>query len=82
MSRRLRFFLFTISSLFLLHSGSAQDSSAITGWRVETNKTGEGTFTLNFLVTVKDGWQLYAPEQVFEGAGIFHRCKSGIPHYH
>ena len=68
MSRRLRFFLFTISSLFLLHSGSAQDSSAITGWRVETNKTGEGTFTLNFLVTVKDGWQLYAPEQVFEGA--------------
>ena len=53
---------------FLLLTGTigllSQDSSAVTGWKVESRKIGEGKYELSFSATANNGWQLYAPNQV------------------
>lgn len=54
-------FFFTV---FLSIFSFAQDSTAITGWKVVAKKTGEGKYELRFTVPGTNGWQLYAPNQV------------------
>lgn len=56
-------------ALFLLTSFSvrAQDSSAITGWMISSEKIGEGEYQLRFEVNPGGSWQLYAPGQDLEG---------------
>ncbi|MEO5564826.1 MAG: thioredoxin family protein [Chitinophagaceae bacterium] len=51
--------------LLLFTAATAQDSSAIKGWNVESKKTGEGKYELVFTVPLTNGWQLYAPNQLF-----------------
>lgn len=45
---------------------SAQDSSAITGWKVASKKLGEGRYELSFSVPSTNGWQLYSPNLVLD----------------
>jgi thiol:disulfide interchange protein len=45
----------------------AQDSTAITGWKVESKKIGEGKYELSFSASANNGWQLYAPNQTIGG---------------
>lgn len=53
------FFLFFISAFSV-----AQDSTnAIPGWKVESRKTGEGVYELQFTLPSFNKWQLYAPNQ-------------------
>ena len=51
--------------LFLLSSSLwAQDSTAF-NWKVTSKKIGEWIYELSFKTAVKNGWQLYAPNQFF-----------------
>ncbi|RYF79440.1 MAG: hypothetical protein EOO03_18180, partial [Chitinophagaceae bacterium] len=44
---------------------AAQDSTnAITGWKVESRKAGEGVYELQFNLPSTSKWQVYAPNQV------------------
>lgn len=52
--------LFTVSSL-------AQDSTGAIHWSVKSNKKEEGKYELVFSLPGTGGWQVYAPNQVFEG---------------
>jgi thiol:disulfide interchange protein DsbD len=55
-------FVLFFASAFSL---SAQDStSAITGWKVESKKTGEGVYELRFNLPAVAKWQIYAPNQI------------------
>lgn len=50
--------------LLLIYSFAfSQDSTALTGWTVESRKTGEGKYELTFSLPDTKGWQLYAPDQ-------------------
>jgi thiol:disulfide interchange protein len=51
-------------SLFFSATSFAQDSLAITGWKVESKKIAEGKYEISFSATANNGWQLYAPNQV------------------
>ncbi len=54
-------FLFILSGISLF----AQDSTnALSGWKVESRKTGEGTYELHFNLPSVAKWQVYAPNQV------------------
>lgn len=54
-------FLFILCGISLF----AQDSTnAIPGWKVESRKTGEGTYELHFNLPSVAKWQVYAPNQV------------------
>ena len=54
-------FLFLLSySLFV----TAQDSSGLKGWLVESRKIADGKYELNFTLPSTAGWQVYAPNQV------------------
>lgn len=46
----------------------AQDSTVIRDLKVMANKTGDGHYTLTFNAAIADDWQVYAPDQVFDGA--------------
>ncbi len=56
------FFLF----IFIFNSGWSQDSSAIT-WKVHTDKTVSGVYQLVLQAQIKQGWQLYGPNQDLSG---------------
>lgn len=58
--------LFGFLSFFLLFFGlvNAQDSSALSGWKVESNKLDAGKYELTFDLPATQGWQLYAPNQL------------------
>jgi cytochrome c biogenesis protein CcdA len=58
--------LFLLIILFFF-KGNGQDSSAIT-WQAHTEKSGIGEFQIVFNAQVKQGWQLYAPNQDLSGA--------------
>lgn len=62
MLRSLKLIAFIL--LLLPFTVIAQDSTAITGWKVESRKIGDGKFELSFNATANNGWQLYAPNQV------------------
>src|SRR5688572_21593995 len=52
---------------FILFSScavSAQDSSGLRGWNVQSQKLGDGKYELVFNLPSTNGWQLYAPNQV------------------
>ena len=53
--------------LFICSVFYGQDSTAITGWNVESKKIGEGKYELIFTATANNGWQLYAPNQIVGG---------------
>jgi thiol:disulfide interchange protein len=52
------------SFLFLITSNQlrAQDSAAF-NWHVQSKKTSDNVYELSFKTTIKNGWQLYAPNQ-------------------
>jgi len=53
------FFLIFLSADFL----SAQDSKAFS-WNIESKKINDSIYNLVFKTTIKNGWQLYAPNQL------------------
>src|SRR6218665_2175820 len=57
--------LITAVFLFFVSASSvAQDSTnTISGWKVESRKTGEGLYELRFTLPSFNKWQLYAPNQ-------------------
>jgi cytochrome c biogenesis protein CcdA len=64
MYRNLRPAVLSILFSFCLQFVFAQDSLAPKGWTVSSTKTGEGKYTLSFVVPALSGWQLYAPNQL------------------
>lgn len=64
------FSLLIAACYFLLLSNFAfsQDSlNTIPGWTIESHKQGEGKYELVFKLPSTQGWQLYAPDQAFDG---------------
>jgi len=58
-------FLLFFTCLFFLHATNqllAQDSSAF-NWNVQSKKISDGVYELIFKTSIKNGWQLYAPNQ-------------------
>jgi len=54
-----------LALVFLLSSSLwAQDSTAF-NWNVTSKKMSEGVYELSFKTDIKNGWQLYAPNQLF-----------------
>lgn len=51
-------------SLFFSQFVTAQDSSALKGWLVESRKITDAKYELNFTLPSTEGWQVYAPNQV------------------
>lgn len=65
MGRCNRFIALLFIVNLLCQSSLAQDpSNAITGWKVESKKMGEGRYELSFHLPSAAGWQVYAPNQV------------------
>ncbi len=52
------------AGLLFSFSIQAQDSTAITGWKIESKKIAPGKYELTFRVAANNGWKLYAPNQV------------------
>ncbi|HEX7845193.1 MAG TPA: cytochrome c biogenesis protein CcdA [Chitinophagaceae bacterium] len=52
-----------ICFIFLSLHTLAQDSTAVTGWKVESKRIEKGKYELSFSATANNGWQLYAPNQ-------------------
>jgi len=53
-------FLFFVSAAY--NFLPAQDTSAV-NWNLTSRKIGEGIYELSFKSSIKNGWQLYAPNQ-------------------
>jgi thiol:disulfide interchange protein DsbD len=62
MKKFLRFFILFFLLGGIHHFLSAQDSAAF-NWSVQSKKTGDGIYELAFKSSIKNGWQLYAPNQ-------------------
>ena len=65
MFRRIRPVSFFIWLLLLVTSIQAQDSTALTGWKVTSKLIEKGKYELGFTVPVKAGYQFYAPNESF-----------------
>jgi cytochrome c biogenesis protein CcdA/thioredoxin-related protein len=63
MKKLLQLFTFLFFIYPINNSLSAQDSSAF-NWRVTSKKISDGVYELSFKSSVKNGWQLYAPNQL------------------
>ena len=50
--------------LFFCASSFAQDSSAVSEWKITSHKKAEGSYELNFKAAIKKGWMVYAPNQL------------------
>lgn len=60
---KLRYGLLLLSLCFTLVM-EAQDSAYAPVWKVNAQRTGEGTYELKFTVNLENNWELYAPGQV------------------
>lgn len=64
MLRPLPFLLALFVSLLFQSSTFAQDSlQGIKGWKVSSQKKGDGKYELSFSLDDTQGWQVYAPDQ-------------------
>jgi cytochrome c biogenesis protein CcdA/thioredoxin-related protein len=64
---RIRVLITAFLFLFILagiHSTAQDSANAISGWKVESRKTGEGIYELHFSLPSVAKWQVYAPNQV------------------
>lgn len=55
--------LLFFSCFFISSLTWSQDSTGLKGWTVESKKTGEGRYELQFNLPDAAGWQVYAPNQ-------------------
>ncbi len=59
------FFTSLLLLFFFIAPVHAQDTTGVLdNWKAESKKIGEGKYELTFSGTVKNGWQVYAPNQV------------------
>jgi cytochrome c biogenesis protein CcdA len=65
MLRKLKPLAFLLCLLTGYFTSSAQDSAAFSGWNAASKKTGNGKYELTFSVPIKNGWQFYAPNELF-----------------
>ncbi|MBS1916109.1 MAG: thioredoxin family protein [Bacteroidetes bacterium] len=62
MKKKFLLLLSTVFFLFGLNQLHAQDSAAF-NWTVQSKKISDGVFELTFKTSIKNDWQLYAPNQ-------------------
>lgn len=65
MLRKVKPVTFLSCLLLLFFSSRAQDSTAFAGWKTESKKIADGKYELSFSVPIQNGWQLYAPNELF-----------------